>query len=138
MNLTDAIELNFAGGRWESKRDAGIWTSQGKLDIGWRRHPWLRLLGGWNGIGTGDEAAAVHVSFTMPLGEGGRSSSLRWKGLGVRDPSSVAFDDTGAMWAATQHINEIAVVERKKPTSEADDSQAHDGVNLSDQYPVGE
>ena len=58
-NLTNTIDLRVAGGRWESRREADAWTSRGRLDIGWRPHSWLMLRGGWDDIGTGNDALGV-------------------------------------------------------------------------------
>ena len=119
-DLTNTINLSAAAGRWESKDGAGAWVDQGRLDIGWQPHPWFELRGGWGGIGTADDSMALHASFTMPLG-GADWSSLRWEGLGRRDPSS-AGPDAGTLWRSADHVGEIEVAEREvsPPGSEGD------------------
>ena len=136
-DLTNTINLNVAAGRWENKNSSGAWTDRGRLDIGWQPHPWFELRGGWDGIGTGDDSRAAHVSFTVPLGEADRSP-VRWEGLGRRDPSSAGFD-VGTIWRSADLVGQIGVTEREvsAPEVEVDGLGTFDDVNLSDQLPVG-
>ena len=122
-DLTNTINLSAGAGRWESNDGADAWVDQGRLDIGWQPHPWFELRGGWDGIGTGDASMALHASFTMPLG-GDDWSSVRWEGLGRRDPSS-AESDAGTIWRSADHVGEIKVAERRARNS--DDVGPKDG-----------
>ena len=109
-DLTNTINLSAGAGRWQSRDGADAWVNQGRLDIGWQPHPWFRLRGGWDGIGTGDDSMAVHASVSVPLGVDW--SDVRWEGLGRRDPSS-AGPGAGTMWRSADHVGEIEVAERE-------------------------
>ena len=124
-DLTNTINLSAAAGRWESKDGSDAWTDQGRLGIGWQPHPWFELRGGWDGIGTGDDSMAVHASLTMPLG-GGDWSSVRWEGLGRRDPAPEGSNPE-TIWRSADHVGQIEVAERDAYA--ADDTGPEDGSN---------
>ena len=76
---------------------------------------------------------ALHASFTMPLG-GADWSSLRWEGLGRRDPSSATGPAMGTMWRSADHVGEIEVAERE--VAELDDEGRVQLPDLTDQMPT--
>ena len=131
-DLTNTINLSAGAGRWQSKDGTDAWVDQGRLDVGWQPHPWFQLRGGWDGIGTGDDSMAVHASVSVPLG--GDWSSMRWEGLGQRDPSSRTGPDVGTMWRSADHVGEIEVAERE--VQEPEDEVTVLLPDLTDQMPT--
>ena len=113
-DLTNTINLSAAAGRWERKDGADGWINQGRLDIGWQPHPWFELRGGWGGADW---------------------SSVRWEGLGRRDPSS-AGPDAGTLWRSADHVGEIEVAEREAYAPESEDDAVVLLPDLTDQLPT--
>ena len=123
-DLTDTINLSAGAGRWESRDGSGGWVDQGRLGVGWQPHPWFELRGGWDGIGTGDGSMALHASVTVPLGVDW--SSVRWEGLGRRNPSS-SGPAAGTIWRSADHVGEIDVAEREVNAPDNSDQEDESG-----------
>ena len=109
LDLTTTLSMNGAVGRWEDEGGAGGWTTNGRMSVGWRPHPWLDLGVAWNGLGTRGRAAAFTLAFSMPLGEARRAPG--WSGLGLAgggpEPSSVDA------WRPVGNVDVIQVASRQ-------------------------
>ena len=116
--LTTTIDVNIAGGRWETKDGSDSWNNRVRLGISWQPHPWLELRGGWDDIGTADNSQAVHITFTMPLG-GNHRRHAQWQGLGRGDPYS-RVNDPKAMWNSVTHLDRVEFAERDTPAPGSD------------------
>ena len=109
FDLTTTVSMNTAIGRWENEDGLGGWSTNGRMAVGWRPHPWLDIGVAWNGIGTINDANAIRVGFSMPLGETRRPP--RWEGLGLVGGGSgpSALDP----WAPVENIGIIQVARRE-------------------------
>ncbi len=108
FDITTTLRLNAAGYRWESGSGSGAWTGGARLEIGWRPHPWLRLASEYDRTGEGKETWSFRAGFGMPLGS--RSSSPRWRGLGVAVSGSAPADSE--LWRLAEGIGRIRVATR--------------------------
>ena len=105
--------MSTAIGQWEKEDGLGGWSTNGRMAVGWRPHPWLDIGLAWNGIGTLNDDQAIRVSFSMPLGDTRRPP--RWEGLGlVGGGSGPSGLDS---WTPVKNIGAIQVARR---TSESD------------------
>lgn len=137
-DFTSAINLAVAAGRWQNKDGSNAWTNSGRLNLAWRPHPWFRVDGGWDGIGTGNDSMALHASISVPLGGGW--SPRAWQGLGV-GKSNVEELRVGALWQSPAHMGRIEVAEREVTAPKIDrpettEDENFDGKNLSDRRPA--
>ena len=80
LDLTTTLFMRTAVGHWEDDDGLGGWSSNGRMAVGWRPHPWLNIGASWNGIGTHSESQALRLAVSLPLG--GTGTAPRWEGLG--------------------------------------------------------
>ena len=81
LELTTTLSMSAAIGQWEDDDGLGGWSTNGRMAVGWRPHPWLSLGVAWNGLGTQSDAQVYRLAFSMPLG--GTREPPRWTGLGL-------------------------------------------------------
>ena len=113
FDVTTTLSMNSAIGQWEEEDGRGGWSTNGRMAVGWRPHPWFDIGVAWNGIGTLNDSKAIRVGFSMPLGETRRPP--RWEGLGLvgGGPEPSALDP----WTPVENVGVIQVARR---TSEND------------------
>ena len=108
FDVTTTLSMNSAIGQWEEEDGRGGWSTNGRVAVGWRPHPWFDIGVAWNGIGTLNDNQAIRVGFSMPLGETRRPP--RWEGLGLAGGGSEpsALDP----WTPVENIGTIQVARR--------------------------
>ena len=113
FDVTTTLSMNSAIGQWEEEDGLGGWSTNGRMAVGWRPHPWLDIGVAWNGIGTLNDSKAIRVGFSMPLGETRRPP--RWEGLGLvgGGPEPSALDP----WIPVENV---AVIQVARSASESD------------------
>ena len=109
LDLTTTLSVSTAVGQWEEEDGLGGWSTNGRMAVGWRPHPWFDIGVAWNGIGTLNDNKAIRVGFSMPLGET-RKPPPRWQGLGLAGggPGPSALDP----WSPVENIGVIQVARR--------------------------
>ena len=110
FDLTGTLSMRTALGRWEDGDGLGGWSTNGRLAVGWRPHPWLDLGVMWNGPGADRDALAFRVAFSMPLGDPRRPP--RWQGLGLAGggPKPTALDT----WRPVDNVGVLQVARRER------------------------
>ena len=113
LDLTTTLSVNTAIGQWEKEDGLGDWSTNGRMAVGWRPHPWLDFGVAWNGIGTLADDKVVRLGFSMPLG--GIRTRPRWEGLGLAagGPGPSVLDP----WTPVENVGAIQVAQR---SSESD------------------
>ena len=108
LDLTTTLSASTAIGQWEEEDGLGGWSTNGRMAVGWRPHPWLDIGVAWNGIGTLNDDKSFRVGFSMPLG--GTRGPPRWEGLGLAGggPGPSALDP----WTPVKNIGAIQVARR--------------------------
>ena len=108
LDLTTTLSMSTAIGQWEEEDGLGGWSTNGRMAVGWRPHPWLDIGVAWNGVGTLNDDKAIRVGFSMPLGETRRPP--RWEGLGLvgGGPEPSAIDP----WTPIENVGVIQVARR--------------------------
>ena len=108
FDVTTTLSMSSAIGQWEEEDGLGGWSTNGRMAVGWRPHPWLGIGAAWNGIGTLNDSKAIRVGFSMPFGETRRPP--RWEGLGLAGggPEPSALD----LWAPVENVGVIQVARR--------------------------
>ena len=107
FDATSTLSFDTSLGRWE--RDAsGRSTVDGRLGIGWRPHPYLRLDAG-TGIGPDADSGSFLVSVNVPFG--GPRVNPRWEGLGTF--GMVEGQNGTDMWRPVENVGRIRTVERR-------------------------
>ena len=91
FDLTTTLSMRTAIGQWEDDDGLGGWSTNGRMAVGWRPHPWLDFGVAWNGLGTDSDAQVLRLAFSMPLGETRRPPE--WEGLRSRRgwPESIGY-----------------------------------------------
>lgn len=108
LELTTTLSMSAAIGQWEDDDGLGGWSTNGRMSVGWRPHPWLSLGVAWNGLGTQSDAR-YRLAFSMPLG--GTREPPRWTGLGlVGGGSSPSAVDP---WRPVENVDAIQVARRQ-------------------------
>ena len=79
IDLTTTVALDTAMGRWE-RDDAGRSVIDGRIGLGWRPHPYLRV-DARTGLGSGADAGSFMLSLNVPFG--GPRKRARWEGFGT-------------------------------------------------------
>ncbi len=122
-DLTSAISVSSGYGLWEYGPASDSWAGRGRIEVHWQPHSWFEFRSGWEGIGTSEDAMALHASLKIPLG-GVRSNetSLRWAGLGRRAQAFTTDSDDKRLWRAVDHMGEIEVGERQASPTQTDGS----------------
>ena len=105
FDVTTTLYMSSAIGQWEEEDGLDDWSTNGRMAVGWRPHPWLDIVAAWTGIGTLNDSKAIRVGFSMPLGETRRPP--RWEGLGLvgGGPGPSALDP----WSPVENIGAIQV-----------------------------
>ena len=108
LDLTTTLSVDAAIGQWEEEHGLGGWSTNGRVAVGWRPHPWLNFGAAWNGIGTLGDDTVVRVGISMPLG--GSRTRPRWEGLGLAagGPGPSVLDP----WTPVENIGDIQVARR--------------------------
>ena len=136
LDLTTTLSVSTAVGQWEEEDGLGGWTTNGRMAVGWRPHPWLDFGVAWNGIGTVGDDKVVRVGFSMPLG--GTDRPPRWEGLGLAagGPGPSALDP----WTPVEDIGVIQVarrsIESEQLVSGATVRFLQDSANTGDQIDI--
>ena len=109
FDLTTTLSMRTAIGQWEDDDGLGGWSTNGRMAVGWRPHPWLDIGVAWNGLGTDSDAQVLRLAFSMPLGEMRRPPE--WEGLGLvaGGPKASAIDP----WSPIENIDVIQVARRE-------------------------
>ena len=108
FDVTTTLSMSSAIGHWEEEDGLGGWSTNGRMAVGWRPHPWLNIGVAWNGIGALNDGKAIRVGFSMPLGE--TRSPPRWEGLSLAGggPEPSALDP----WTPVENVGVIQVARR--------------------------
>ena len=122
-DVTHTIELRTGAGHRESKDGSGDWTTHGSFSIRWQPHPWFRLRGNWDDIGTADDSLGLHAVVSVPFGES-THERLRWRGLGLTDLNS---DEPvpGLIWKPVDNVGHIEVARRGTLREDEPDEPAY-------------
>ncbi len=136
FDLTTTLSIGSAIGQWEKEDGLGGWSTNGRMAVRWRPHPWLDIGVAWNGISALNDRKAIRVGFSMPLG--GIRRPPRWEGLGLvgggSEPS--ALDP----WRPVDNIGVIQVARREitadQLVSEASVRFLQDSANSGDQIGI--
>ena len=137
LDLTTTVFVSTAVGQWEEEDGLGGWSTNGRLAVGWRPHPWLDIGVAWNGIGTLNDNKAIRVGFSMPLGET-RKPPPRWQGLGLAGggPGPSTLDP----WTPVENVGVIQVarraIENDQLVSGATVRFLQDSANTGDQIGI--
>ena len=109
FDLTTTLSISTAIGRWENDDGLGGWSTNGRMAVGWRPHPWLDVGVAWNELGMERDEKVFRLVFSMPLGE--RRTPPAWEGFGLvgGSPTPSAIDP----WSPVNNINVIQVASRE-------------------------
>ena len=131
-DVTNAIELRAAAGRWEDKDGSGDWNTRGRLGVQWQLHSRVGLRGNWEDLGTAGDSLGLHMVVAIPFGGSDRQRG-RWQGLGRANLDSGQFDP-GAIWNSVDNVVQIEVAERNTaPEDEPDEPVIPEIVPMFDQ-----
>ena len=128
--------MSSAIGQWEEEDGLDDWSTNGRMAVGWRPHPWLDIVAAWTGIGTLNDSKSIRVGFSMPLGETRRPP--RWEGLGLvgGGPGPSALDP----WSPFENIGAIQVARRASESDQlvsgATVRFVQDSANTGDQIGI--
>ena len=136
FDVTTALSLGSAIGRWEEEDGSGGWSTNGRMGVGWRPHPWLDIGVAWNGIGTLNDSKAIRVGFSMPLG--GTRRPPRWEGLGLvgggPEPSTLdpwtPVENTGVIQVARRASENDRLVSRATVRFLQDSANSGDRIGI--------
>ena len=106
FDLTTTLALDTAMGRWE-RDDIGRTTIDGRLGLGWRPHPYLRL-DARTGLGPGADGGAFRLSLNVPFG--GARERPTWKGLGTFAFANAAKAED--LLRPVENVGRIRTIER--------------------------
>ena len=106
LDLTTTLALDTAMGRWE-RDDAGRSTVDGRLGLGWRPHPYLRM-DAHTGLGSGADGESYTFSLDVPFG--GPRKRTKWEGLGAFAMARAAT--AGDLWRPVENVGRIRTIER--------------------------
>ena len=107
IDLTTTLALDTAMGRWE-RDDAGRSVLDGRLGLGWKPHPYLRL-DARTGIGSGAGGGSFMLSVNVPFG--GPRKRTRWEGFGT---FALAGGNTtpADLFRPVENVGRIRTIER--------------------------
>ena len=107
FDLTTTLALDTAMGRWE-RDDAGRSVLDGRIGLGWKPHPYLRL-DARTGLGSGADAGSFMLSLNMPFG--GPRKRARWEGFGTfaLDGGNTTATD---LFRPVENVGRIRTIER--------------------------
>lgn len=112
MDLTTAVKLDTAVGRWENRSwtNSDRWKTGGRIGLRWRPHTWLDFGVSYNEFGSGsNDSIAYSMTFYRPLG-GGAQKQPTWKGLGKF--ASGTAPSAADVWRPISNVDRIEYVER--------------------------
>lgn len=112
MDLTTAINLETAVGRWENRNWSNLdrWKTGGRIGLKFKPHTWLDFGVSYNEFGSGsDDSIAYSMTFSRPLG-GGVQKQPTWKGLGKFAGGSAP--SVSEIWRPNRSVDRIEYVER--------------------------
>lgn len=112
LHLTTTVSLDASVAEWETSRP-GRREMDGRVGLGWRPHPWLRLRAGFAGIGSAEDSGSVTAALRIPFGVGTRKAP-RWEWLGVAGGSRVAAD----VWRPVENVERLETIEREAAAAE--------------------
>ena len=109
LNLTTTLSMSTAIGQWEDDDGLGGWSTNGRVAVGWRPHPWFNINVAWNGLGTHSNTEQFRLAFSLPLRK--RAKPPQWAGLGLvgDGPKPSAVDP----WSPVDNIDVIHVARRE-------------------------
>ena len=101
--------MSTAIGQWEDDDGLGGWSTNGRVAVGWRPHPWFNINVAWNGLGTHSNTEQFRLAFSLPLRK--RAKPPQWAGLGLvgGGPKPSAVDP----WSPVDNIDVIHVARRE-------------------------
>ena len=107
IDLTTTVALDTAMGRWE-RDDAGRSVIDGRIGLGWKPHPYLRL-DARTGLGSGADAGSFMLSVNVPFG--GPRKRARWEGFGTfaLDGGNTTAAD---LFRPVENVGRIRTIER--------------------------
>ena len=108
FDLTSTLSMRTAVGQWENEDGLGGRSTNGRMAVGWRPHPWLDIGVAWNGLGTKRDEKEFLVVFSMPLRDWRKSPE--WKGFGLVGGSPTPSDIDP--WSPVDSVNVIQVASR--------------------------
>ena len=107
FDVTTTVFISTAIGQWENDDGLGDRSTNGRMAVGWRPHPWLDVGVAWTGLGTERDEKAFRLAFTMPLGDGAKRPNGRasvWSGATPRHRLSIlgarSTISTSSKWRA--------------------------------------
>ena len=112
MDLTTAVKLDTAVGRWENRSwpSSERWKTGGRIGLRFKPHTWLDFGVSYNSFGSGsNDSIAYSMTFHRPLG-GGAQKQPTWNGLG-RFAGGTAPSASDA-WRPISNVDRIEYVER--------------------------
>ena len=115
FDLTTTVSLDTAMGRWE-RDDAGRTTIDGRLGLGWRPHPYLRL-DARTGLGPGADGGAFRLSLNVPFG--GVRKRPTWEGFGTFALAGNATADD--LLRPVENVGRVRTIERVASRSTGED-----------------
>ena len=120
LDLTTTLSVNTAVGRWE-RDGAGQSTVDGRLGIGWRPHPYVRLHAR-AGVGPDADSGAFRLSLNVPFD--GPRRLPKWEGLGTFGVAATSSDPD--MWRPVENVGRIQTIER----AAQDNTQGASGISV--------
>ena len=112
MDLTTAVKLTTAVGRWENRSwtNSDRWKTGGRIGLRWKPHTWLDFGVSYNEFGSGsNDSIAYSMTFYRPLGGVFRSQPT-WKGLGSFAGGTAP--SASDVWRPIRNVDRIEYVER--------------------------
>ena len=115
LDVTTTVSLDTAMGRWE-RDDAGRSAVDGRLGLGWKPHPYLRM-NAHTGLGSESSGGSYRVSVNVPFG--GPRKRPKWEGAGSFAMARTAT--VADLWRPVRNEGRIRTIERAvQQSAEAD------------------
>ena len=111
MDLTTAINLETAVGRWENRNWSNLdrWKTGGRIGLKFKPHTWLQFGVSYNEFGSGsNDSMAYSMTFSRPLG--GVQKQPTWKGIGKFAGGSAP--SASEIWRPNTNVGRIEYIER--------------------------
>ena len=126
LDLTTSLDLNATGYRWQAEDGSLGWTTGTRVEIGWRPHPWVNVVAGYDKANERDASIAYRVGISIPLGGPSGQAKPRWEGFGRRLGTSSTPPTETDLWRPFDQVGQIEVAEREISREEgAADEQAY-------------
>ena len=110
LDITTTLSMRTAIGQWEDDKGLDAWSTNGRIALDWRPHPWFNIDVGWNGLASHSDTPAIRLAFSMPLGKS--DNYPRWEGLGFFGGSPKPSDIDP--WSPVENIGVIQVARREE------------------------